>query len=141
MRHLKAGRKLGRTSSHRQATMRNMVTSLIEHEKINTTDAKAKEIKRLADKMITLGKRGDLHSIRQAMKVIRHKSVTKKLFDDVAPRFKDINGGYTRVLKYKRRNGDNAPISIVELSVLSKEEKKTRKKTTKKEKKPKSEKS
>jgi large subunit ribosomal protein L17 len=118
-----------------------MVTSLIEHEKINTTDAKAKEIKRLADKMITLGKRGDLHSIRQAMKVIRHKSVTKKLFDDVAPRFKDINGGYTRVLKYKRRNGDNAPISIVELCVLSKEEKKTPKKTTKKEKKPKSEKS
>ncbi len=132
MRHLKAGRKLGRTTSHRLATLRNMVTSLIEHEKIQTTDAKAKEVRRLADKMITLGKRGDLHAIRQAMKIIRLKSVTKKLFDEVAPRFKEINGGYTRVLKYKRRHGDNAPISIVELSVLGKEEKKTKKKPAKK---------
>jgi large subunit ribosomal protein L17 len=122
MRHLKAGRKLGRTSSHRLATLRNMVTSLLEHEKIQTTDAKAKELKRLADKMITLGKRGDLHARRQSLRIIRDKNVAKKLFDDIAPRFKDRNGGYTRIMKMRRRPGDNAPISIIELVVTEKKE-------------------
>ena len=134
MRHLKAGRKLGRTTSHRLATLRNMVTSLIEHEKIQTTDSKAKELRRLADKMITLGKRGDLHARRQAMRVIRQKSVAKKLFDDVAPRFKDINGGYTRIIKVKRRHGDNAPVSLIALSVLEKQEKTEKKSEKKKDK-------
>jgi large subunit ribosomal protein L17 len=132
MRHLKAGRKLGRNTSHRIATLRNMVTSLIEHEKIQTTDAKAKELRRLADKMITLGKRGDLHARRQAMRVIRQKSVAKKLFDDVALRFKDTNGGYTRIIKVKRRHGDNAPVSVIEFSVLEEAEKKKEKKSKKK---------
>jgi large subunit ribosomal protein L17 len=132
MRHLKAGRKLSRTSSHRLAILRNMVTSLIEHERIQTTDAKAKEIRRLADKMITLGKRGDLHARRQAMKVIRQKAMAKKLFENLAPKFKNIHGGYTRVIKVKRRHGDNAPVSLVEFSILSKEEVKQEKKSKKK---------
>ncbi len=134
MRHLKAGRKLSRTTSHRLATLRNMVTSLIEHERIQTTDAKAKELKRFADKIITLGKRGDLHAVRQGMRFIRDKSVTKKLFDEVAPRFKDINGGYTRVMKFGRRHGDNAPMSIIELSVLGDDKKTGQSKEVKKKK-------
>ena len=121
MRHLKSGRKLGRTSSHRLATLRNMVTSLIECERITTTDAKAKELRRVADKMITLGKRGDLHARRLAMRVIRQKSTAKKLFDEIAPRFEGRNGGYTRIIKFKRRRGDNAPLSIIELSESGKE--------------------
>ncbi len=146
MRHLKAGRRLGRTASHRKATLRNMVTSLLEHERIETTDAKAKELKRLADKMITLGKRGDLHARRQAMQIIRSETVGKKLFDEVAPRFKDRPGGYTRILKIRRRLGDNAPVSIIELVVQGKQkatqekkketEKKPAKEKTKKEKQP-----
>ena len=146
MRHLKAGRRLGRTASHRKATLRNMVTSLLEHERIETTDAKAKELKRLADKMITLGKRGDLHARRQAMQIIRSETVGKKLFDEVAPRFKDRSGGYTRILKIRRRLGDNAPVSIIELVVQGKQkatqekkketEKKPAKEKTKKEKQP-----
>ncbi|MCX5896439.1 MAG: 50S ribosomal protein L17 [Proteobacteria bacterium] len=146
MRHLKAGRRLGRTASHRKATLRNMVTSLLEHERIETTEAKAKELKRLADKMITLGKRGDLHARRQAMQIIRSETVGKKLFDDVAPRFKDRSGGYTRILKIRRRLGDNAPVSIIELVVQGKQkaaqekkkekEKKPAKEKTKKEKQP-----
>lgn len=115
MRHAKAGRKLGMTTSHRLAMLRNMVTSLIEHEKIMTTDTRAKELRRLAEKMVSLGKRGDLHARRLAMRVIREKRVAKKLFDDIAPRFKETNGGYTRIIKYKRRHGDNAPMSIIEL--------------------------
>jgi len=125
MRHLKAERKLGRTTSHRLAMLRNMVTSLLDHEKIQTTDCKAKELRRVADKMITLGKRGDLHARRQAMKVIREKSVTKKLFDEIAPRFKDKQGGYTRIIKIGRRHGDNAPMSIIELSLQAHKEKKS----------------
>jgi large subunit ribosomal protein L17 len=139
MRHLKAGRKLGRTSSHRLATMRNMVTSLLQHEKIETTDAKAKELRPLTEKMVTLGKRGDLHARRLAMRVIRDESVAKKLFDDIAPRFKDRAGGYTRILKVGRRHGDNAPVSIIELVVLGKhiEEKKLARETKAKAKKEK----
>jgi len=139
MRHLKAGKKLGRTSSHRLATMRNLVTSFLQHEQIETTDAKAKELKRLAEKMVTLGKRGDLHARRQAMSVLRDESVGKKLFDDIAPRFKDRAGGYTRILKVGRRHGDNAPVSIIELVVKGKqvEEKKLAKETKAKAKKEK----
>jgi large subunit ribosomal protein L17 len=115
MRHRKSGRKLNRTGSHRKAMFRNMVTSLLDHERIETTDAKAKELRRLTDRMITLGKRGDLHARRQALSVIRSKAVTAKLFDDLADRFRDRPGGYTRVIKVGNRSGDAAPVSIIEL--------------------------
>ncbi|MBI2355218.1 MAG: 50S ribosomal protein L17 [Deltaproteobacteria bacterium] len=115
MRHNKAGRRLGRTTSHREAMFRNMVTSLLNHEKITTTDAKAKEIRSVAEKMITLGKRGDLHSMRLAAAYIREKSVVTKLFTTIAPRFKDRAGGYTRIIKLGIRQGDTAPISLIEL--------------------------
>ena len=115
MRHRKSGRKLNRTSSHRKAMMRNMVTSLLDHERIETTDSKAKELRRFADRMITLGKRGDLHARRQALSVIRSKEITAKLFDELAERFRDRPGGYTRVIKLGNRIGDAAPISIIEL--------------------------
>ena len=95
--------------------LRNMATSLLEHERIETTDAKAKELKRFADRMITLGKRGDLHARRQALAILRSKKVTAKLFDDLADRFRDRPGGYTRVIKVGSRVGDSAPISIIEL--------------------------
>ena len=115
MRHRKSGRKLNRTSAHRKAMMRNMVTSLLDHERIETTDSKAKELRRFADRMITLGKRGDLHARRQALSVIRSKEITAKLFDELAERFRDRPGGYTRVIKLGNRIGDAAPISIIEL--------------------------
>lgn len=115
MRHLKSGRKLNRTSSHRTALFRNMVTSLLDHEQIRTTDAKAKEIRRWAERMITLGKRGTLHARRQALAFIRSETVVKKLFDDVAQRFQARPGGYTRVVKLGIRQGDAAPMSIIEL--------------------------
>jgi large subunit ribosomal protein L17 len=95
--------------------MRNMVTSLLEHERIETTDAKAKALRGVADRMITLGKRGDLHARRQALSVIRSKEVTAKLFGELAERFKDRPGGYTRVIKLGNRVGDAAAISIIEL--------------------------
>jgi large subunit ribosomal protein L17 len=95
--------------------MRNMVTSLLDHERIETTDAKAKQLRGIADRMITLGKRGDLHARRQALSVIRSKAVTAKLFDELAERFRDRPGGYTRVVKIGNRVGDAAPISIIEL--------------------------
>jgi len=115
MRHNKAGRRLGRKTSHREAMFRNMVTSLLTHEKITTTDAKAKEIRSVAEKMITLGKRGDLHAQRQAAAYIREKSVVTKLFSAIAPRYKDRPGGYTRIVKLGIRQGDTAPISLIEL--------------------------
>ena len=117
MRHQKTGRKLGRTSSHRLATMRNMVSSLIEHGRIKTTDIKAKELRIVADKMVTLGKKGDLHARRRAMRTLRGKTIAKKLFDEVAPRFADVNGGYTRIIKFGRRPGDNAMMSFIEFSI------------------------
>lgn len=132
MRHLKANKKLGMDSSHRKAVLRNMVTSLIEHERIKTTDTRAKELRRIAERMVTLGKRGDLHALRQTMEVIRVKSVATKLFEDIAPRYKDINGGYTRIIKIGHRHGDNAPLSIIEFTVQKQEEKKEPKKETKK---------
>lgn len=115
MRHRVHARKLGRTSSHRQAMYRNLVTSLLQHERVETTDAKAKEVRRLADRMITLGKRGDLSARRRALRVIREKDVAAKVFGELADRFKDRPGGYTRVLKTRTRVGDAASLSIVEL--------------------------
>jgi large subunit ribosomal protein L17 len=117
MRHNKSGRRLGRNSSHRLAMLRNMVTSLIEHEKITTTDIRAKELRKLADRMITLGKRGDLHARRQALQVIQDRKVVAKLFDMIGPRFKDRPGGYTRIIKLGVRLGDKAPLSQIELVV------------------------
>jgi large subunit ribosomal protein L17 len=115
MRHGKTGRRLGRKSSHREAMFRNMVTSLLTHEKITTTDSKAKEIRVVAERMITLGKRGDLHAMRLAASVIREKSVVTKLFSTIAPRYKDRPGGYTRIVKLGIRQGDAAPLSLIEL--------------------------
>ncbi|HTY19611.1 MAG TPA: 50S ribosomal protein L17 [Myxococcota bacterium] len=115
MRHRNAGRKLGRTSSHRRAMLRNLVTSLLEHEQIETTDAKAKELRRVAERMITLGKRGSLHARRQALRVVRSRAVAAKLFEELAERYRTRPGGYTRVLKLRTRVGDAAPVSMIEL--------------------------
>jgi large subunit ribosomal protein L17 len=115
MRHNNTGRKLGRNSSHRNAMMRNMVTSLIEHENITTTVTRAKELRKIAEKMISLGKRGDLHARRQAMQVIRDGKVVGKLFEMIGPRYENRPGGYTRILKTGNRLGDNAPVCIIEL--------------------------
>jgi len=115
MRHNNSGRRLGRTTSHRIAMFRNMVTSLLNHERIITTDAKAKEIRSVAEKMITLGKRGDLHAHRQAAAYIREKTVVTKLFSMIAPRYKDRPGGYTRIIKLGQRLGDAASMSVIEL--------------------------
>jgi large subunit ribosomal protein L17 len=115
MRHNKSGRRLGRTTSHRQAMFRNMVTSLFLHEKIRTTDAKAKELRPIAEKLITLGKRGDLHAIRQAAAYIRDKKVVTKLFEAIAPRYNERQGGYTRIIKLGIRQGDTSSVSLLEL--------------------------
>jgi large subunit ribosomal protein L17 len=115
MKHRMHTRHLGRSSAHRKALMRNMVTSLLEHERIETTDAKAKELRRVADRMITLGKRGTLHARRRALRTIRSREIAAKVFDSLASRYRDRAGGYTRVLKLRRRPGDAAPISIIEL--------------------------
>ena len=116
MRHRKDHRKLNRTPSHRKAMLRNMVTSLLEHEQIRTTDAKAKEIRRVAERMITLGKKGTLHARRQALETLRSKDVAAKVFDTLADRYRDRPGGYTRVLKLgEPRHGDNAAMSVVQL--------------------------
>jgi large subunit ribosomal protein L17 len=115
MNHRKTGRKLSRTSSHRKALFRNMVTSLLDHEQIQTTDAKAKELRGVAERMITLGKRGTLHARRQALQTIRSKEVTGKVFSELADRYRERPGGYTRVIKVGQRTGDAAPMSIIEL--------------------------
>ncbi len=115
MRHRKAGRKLGRTAAHRKAMLRNMVTSLLEHERIVTTVPKAKEARRIAEKMITLGKRGDLHARRQALAYIRSRDIVTKLFDEISAQFADRQGGYTRIIRTGTRPGDAAPMAIVEL--------------------------
>jgi large subunit ribosomal protein L17 len=110
----KFGSKLGRTTSHRKAMLRTMVTSLLKHEKITTTDMKAKELRKVADKMIGLGKQGDLHSRRQAAAYVREREVVGKLFSELSARYKDRAGGYTRIIKTGNRIGDNAPMSIIE---------------------------
>jgi large subunit ribosomal protein L17 len=128
MRHRNAGIKIGRTSSHREAMFRNMVTSLFKHDRIRTTDVKAKELRRWADKIITLAKQGDLHSRRQALAIVREKDVVHKLFAEAADRFGSISGGYTRIVKVGNRPGDAAPVSIIELVALEKSKKKDDKK-------------
>ena len=115
MRHRKAGKQLGRNTGHRRAMLRNMVTSLFEHEQIETTDAKAKVIRPVAEKMITLAKRGDLHARRQALAYMQDKAVIHKLFDQVKDRYLDRQGGYLRIVKKGVRKGDGAPVSIVQL--------------------------
>jgi large subunit ribosomal protein L17 len=115
MRHLNSGRKFSRSSAHRQALFRNLATSLFRHERIETTDQKAKELKSFAEKLITLAKRGDLHARRLAHQDIRDQEVLAKLFQDIGPRFKARNGGYTRLTKSRIRRGDNATLSILEL--------------------------
>lgn len=114
MRHNKSGRKLGRTSSHRLSMLSNMVVSLIEHERIKTTLPKAKEARRLAEKVITLGKTNTLHSRRQAFKIVKNETIVKKVFDVLGPRFAARPGGYTRILKTGFRHGDNAEMAILE---------------------------
>ena len=108
-------RKLGMVSSHRNLVLRNMTTDLLKHGKITTTETRAKEVKRMADKMVTLGKKGDLHSRRQALSYIMDEAVVKKLFEETAPKYAERNGGYTRIIKTMPRRGDAAPMAIIEL--------------------------
>ena len=128
MRHLKAGSKLGRNPAHRRATLRNLVTNVIERERITTTVARAKAARRLVDRMITLGKRDSLHARRQAAAYLMTPGATQKLFSDVAPRFADRAGGYTRIIHSGWRIGDGAQLAILELVgyKLKKKEKKER---------------
>ncbi|HWB44731.1 MAG TPA: 50S ribosomal protein L17 [Hyphomicrobiaceae bacterium] len=128
MRHRKLGRRFSRDSGHRQAMFSNLAASLIRHEQIITTLAKAKDLRRVMDKYITLAKRGDLNSRRLAASRMRDEAMVKKLFDTLAPRYKDRAGGYTRVLKAGYRHGDSAPVAVIELidrdeSVKGKEDK------------------
>jgi large subunit ribosomal protein L17 len=115
MRHLKKGRKLNRSVAHRKAMLRNMAVSLLRYERIETTDAKAKEIRGFTERLITLGKRGDLKARRLAHRHVRDQEILKKLFDDIGPRFASRPGGYTRIYKLGNRRGDNAPVSMIEL--------------------------
>ena len=115
MRHHRAGRKLGRDASHRKALYANLTGSLIEHGRIRTTVAKAKEVRPIAEQMITLARRGDVHSRRQALKYLRSQDVVHKLFSEVAPRFADRPGGYSRIVKLGPRQGDAAEMAYLEL--------------------------
>ena len=108
-------RKLGMVSSHRNLVLRNMTTDLLKHGKITTTETRAKETRRIADKMITLGKRGDLHARRQALAYMMDETVVKNLFDEIAPKYAERNGGYSRIIKTMPRRGDAAPMAIIEL--------------------------
>tara|TARA_B100000686_G_scaffold66373_1_gene71536 strand:- start:89 stop:481 length:393 start_codon:yes stop_codon:yes gene_type:complete len=114
MRHNKTGRKLSRKTAHRKALMANLASALITHKKIKTTDAKAKELRRYVEPLVTFAKRGDLHARRQVLKKIRHKNIVRELFDNVGPSFSDRNGGYTRITKLGFRDNDCAPVSIIE---------------------------
>ena len=138
MRHGKRVKKLGRTKSHRRAMLANMAASLFMYRMIETTEAKAKEVKKLAEKLITLAKRGDLHAHRQVYDVIRDRKLVKKIFDEIAPKFNDREGGYTRVVRLGVRKGDGAPVSVVELLIEKppKEEKKGKKEKAAKKTKP-----
>jgi large subunit ribosomal protein L17 len=122
MRHGCAGRQFGRDTSHRKALLRMLVSALIKNEKIETTTAKAKEIRPLAEKMITLAKRGDLHARRQALSFIHDETVVSSLFTQIAPRFATRNGGYTRIVPTRTRPGDAAPMAVIELVELQKKE-------------------
>lgn len=137
MRHQKRVKTLNRTKSHRKALLMNLANSLFHHESIKTTNPKAMELKRVAEKLITLAKRKDLHSLRLAFSFLRDKNVVRKLFSDIGERYSAINGGYTRVLKIGNRKGDNAPMALIELTQKkeekkAKEEKKPAKKADKK---------
>src|SRR3982075_3338439 len=114
MRHQKKTLKLGRTAEHRKALLANQVCSLIEHQRIKTTLAKAKAVRPLAEKKRTLGKKGSLHARRTALAVLRQKNAVKKLFDDIAPRSADRKGGYTRIVKLGARKSDSAPVAVIE---------------------------
>lgn len=114
MRHNKIGRKLGRKTAHRKALMSNLASALITHKKIKTTDAKAKELRMFIEPLVTYAKKGNVHSRRQVIKKIRHKTIVRELFDTVGPAFTDRKGGYTRITKLGFRDNDCAPISIIE---------------------------
>ena len=114
MRHNKIGRKLGRKTAHRKALMSNLASALITHKRIKTTDAKAKELRMYIEPLVTFAKKGDLHSRRQVLKKIKHKSIVRELFDNIGPTFSNRNGGYTRIIKLGFRDNDCAPISMIE---------------------------
>jgi large subunit ribosomal protein L17 len=115
VRHRNKGRQLSRTATHRKATLRNLATALFRHERIETTTAKAKELRPYAERLITLARRGDVHSRRLAGRKIQDRGVLGKLFDDIAPRYAERPGGYTRILKVGNRKGDAAEMSLIEL--------------------------
>ena len=115
MRHLKKGRSLHRSSSHRKAMLRNLAVSVLTHERVRTTEAKAKEVRRLVDRIITWGKRGDLHARRLTVRQVGSRDVVKRVFDELGPRYQNRPGGYTRILKLGYRHGDNAPMVLLEL--------------------------
>jgi large subunit ribosomal protein L17 len=131
MRHRVAGRKLSRHTQHRELMFRNMLVSLLEHERIKTTLAKGKELRGWVDRIITLGKQGSLHAKRQAFALLRNHGIVKKLFDEIAPKLKGREGGYTRVYKMGWRQGDGAPLSLVELATFSHPEEKKKSPVTK----------
>ena len=131
MRHRVAGRKLSRHTQHRELMFRNMLVSLLQHERIRTTLAKGKEFRSWVDRMITLGKKGTLHARRQAFALLRNHEMVKKLFDEIAPKLKDREGGYTRIYKMGWRQGDGAPLSLVELATFSHPEEKKKSPVTK----------
>ncbi|MDD8025637.1 MAG: 50S ribosomal protein L17, partial [Acidobacteriota bacterium] len=137
MRHLLKGRKLRRTTAHREALLRNLVTSLFDKERVTTTTAKAKEARPLAEKMITLGKKGTLHARRQALQVLYKESTAVRLFDIIAPRFSERPGGYTRIVKLGTRRGDGAEMAVLELLGSEYKKRDKKKKDAKSEKAPK----
>tara|TARA_B100000212_G_scaffold50453_1_gene32677 strand:+ start:51 stop:443 length:393 start_codon:yes stop_codon:yes gene_type:complete len=114
MRHNKKGRKLGRKTAHRKALMSNLASALITNKRIKTTDAKAKELRKYIEPLVTFAKKGDLHSRRQVLKKIRHKSIVRELFNNIGPTFSNRNGGYTRIIKLGFRDNDCAPVSMIE---------------------------
>jgi len=136
MRHQNRVKTLNRTKSHRKALLMNLANSLFQHESIKTTSTKAMELKKVAERLITLAKRKDLHALRLAFSFLRDKAIVRKLFTDIGDRYGAINGGYTRVLKIGNRKGDNAPMSIIELTQKKEEKKGKEEKKTKEEKKP-----
>ncbi len=138
MRHLKARTKLNMTASHRKALFRNLANALFDHERIRTTNSKAMELRRVAERLITLAKKNDLHATRLAFAFLRNKEMVKKLFADIGSRYTDISGGYTRVVKIGRRKGDAAPMAVIELTQRKEQEKEKKKGEGKKTKEKKS---
>ena len=132
MRHRVAGRKLSRHTQHRELMFRNMLVSLLQHERIRTTLAKAKELRSWAEKIITMGKKGSLHARRQAFALLRDREMVKKLFEEIVPKLKDRDGGYTRIYKIGWRQGDGAPLSLIELMTFSSPEQQKKKSAVKK---------